>query len=167
MEERLYFAYGSNMNLTQMKCRCPAAALKGHVRLEDYRLEFCGKGQRYGVATIIPEKGEIVEGVLWAITPECERSLDGYEGYPYLYGKECLLVKDTHGDVIEVMAYTMNAPYREYLVHPSQAYLEGILTGCRQNGIQTESVIEAADRSHEEENARISAMENRKKNRER
>ena len=25
MEERYYFAYGSNMNLEQMKYRCPAA----------------------------------------------------------------------------------------------------------------------------------------------
>ena len=35
MEERYYFAYGSNMNLEQMKYRCPAAEVVENVRLED------------------------------------------------------------------------------------------------------------------------------------
>ena len=38
MEDRYYFAYGSNMNLEQMKYRCPAAEVVENVRLEDYRL---------------------------------------------------------------------------------------------------------------------------------
>ena len=29
MEDRYYFAYGSNMNLEQMKYRCPAAEVVG------------------------------------------------------------------------------------------------------------------------------------------
>ena len=43
MEDRYYFAYGSNMNLEQMKYRCPAAEVVENVRLEDYRLAFRGK----------------------------------------------------------------------------------------------------------------------------
>ena len=42
MEDRYYFAYGSNMNLEQMKYRCPAAEVVENVRLEDYRLAFRG-----------------------------------------------------------------------------------------------------------------------------
>ena len=82
MKETYYFAYGSNMNLDQMAYRCPAASVVENVRLDGYRLTFCGRGKGSGVATILPEEGSQVEGVLWKITPECEKSLDFYEGYP-------------------------------------------------------------------------------------
>ena len=82
MEDRYYFAYGSNMNLEQMKYRCPAAEVVENVRLEDYRLAFRGKAPGNGVATVLPEKGSCVEGVLWKITEACEKSLDFYEGFP-------------------------------------------------------------------------------------
>ena len=65
MEDRYYFAYGSNMNLEQMKYRCPAAEVVENVRLEDYRLAFRGRAPGNGVATVLPEKGSCVEGVLW------------------------------------------------------------------------------------------------------
>ena len=87
MKESYYFAYGSNMNLDQMAYRCPAASVVEKVKLEGYRLTFCGRGKGCGVATILPEEGSRVEGVLWKITPECEKSLDFYEGYPHLYGR--------------------------------------------------------------------------------
>ena len=80
MKESYYFAYGSNMNLDQMAYRCPAASVVEKVKLEGYRLTFCGRGKGCGVATILPEEGSRVEGVLWKITPECEKSLDFYEG---------------------------------------------------------------------------------------
>ena len=42
MEDRYYFAYGSNMNLEQMKYRCPAAEV-----VENVRLETCGGFQYF------------------------------------------------------------------------------------------------------------------------
>lgn len=44
MEETLYFAYGSNINLEQMEHRCPDAQLVGPVTLQNYELQF--RGQR-------------------------------------------------------------------------------------------------------------------------
>ena len=82
MKDRYYFAYGSNMNLEQMKYRCPAAEVVENVRLENYRLAFRGRAPGNGVATVLPEKGSYVEGVLWKITEACEKSLDFYEGFP-------------------------------------------------------------------------------------
>ncbi len=41
------------------------------------------------------------------------------------------------------MAYTMNSPYKDVPALPSKSYLEGILNGCRQNGIETASILEA------------------------
>mgnify|MGYP000582819855 CR=1 FL=1 len=73
MKETYYFAYGSNMNLDQMAYRCPAAFVVENVKLDGYRLTFCGRGKGSGVATILPEEGSRVEGVLWKLTPECEK----------------------------------------------------------------------------------------------
>ena len=82
----MYFAYGSNINLDQMAYRCPAAQVVGPVVLEGYELLFRGNASGNGVATIKPKEGQQVHGLLWRITPGCERSLDLYEGYPHLYG---------------------------------------------------------------------------------
>ena len=89
-DKRLYFAYGSNINLTQMEYRCPDATPLMPVMLQGYELTFRGGG----VATVIPNKDAVVPGLLWSITPECEKSLDRYEGYPNYYHKADIAVAD-------------------------------------------------------------------------
>lgn len=131
------------MNLDQMEYRCPDARVVETVRLEDHRLAFCGRPAGNGVATIFQEEGSQVEGVLWEITPECEQSLDRYEGYPHLYGKETIRVRNKAGMQMDVMVYVMNAPYKETLASPSRLYLNGIIEGCRQNGIPEGPVRDA------------------------
>ena len=105
VEDKLYFAYGSNINLDQMAYRCPAAQVVGPVVLEGYELLFRGNASGNGVATIKPKEGQQVHGLLWRITPGCERSLDLYEGYPHLYEKESVAVRDNAGRQLTVMAY--------------------------------------------------------------
>ena len=56
IEERYYFAYGSNMNLGQMRFRCPDAEVVGNVRLEDYRLAFRGRAPGNGVQLCFRKK---------------------------------------------------------------------------------------------------------------
>lgn len=145
IEEKLYFAYGSNMNLEQMAYRCPSAEVVENVHVEGYRLAFCGRPSGNGVATILPEEGSHVDGVLWRITKECEQSLDYYEGYPHLYSKEIINVKNSDGKERDVTVYTINEPYKSQSSIPSQVYLEGILEGCRENGIPENAVQEAAE----------------------
>ena len=146
MSNKLYFAYGSNMNLNQMAFRCPDAEMIESVQVENYRLAFRGSG----VATILLEKGSRVEGVLWRISADDERSLDVYEGYPRLYGKEKIEVQLSSGQRISTMAYCMNNPYARYPATPPKGYLAGILEGCRQNGIDTKGVRAAAARTQQE-----------------
>ena len=98
------------MNLNQMAFRCPDAQVVDTVRLEGYRLAFCMNGGGHGVATILPEPDSFVDGVLWRISERDEQSLDLYEGFPRLYGKEPITVVDPDGLKREVMAYTMNSP---------------------------------------------------------
>lgn len=45
--------------------------------------------------------------------------------------------------------YTINEPYKSQLSVPSPVYLEGILEGCRENGISEKAVMEAAEHARE------------------
>ena len=54
--KRYYIAYGSNLNVQQMRWRCPGARIIGTSELKDYRLLF--KGSKTGsYLTVEPEKG--------------------------------------------------------------------------------------------------------------
>ena len=86
MQTKLYLAYGSNLNLRQMARRCPSAELLGYTYLEDSRLIYRGSLSGYYLS-IENAAGFRVPCGVFRITPQDERSLDRYEGYPELYGK--------------------------------------------------------------------------------
>lgn len=44
----------------------------------------------------------------------------------------------------------MNAPHKDVPAKPSKFYLDGILEGCKDNQIPTESVMEAVKRTRQE-----------------
>lgn len=145
-EKRLYLAYGSNINLRQMGVRCPAAEPVCPVVLEDYRLAF----RASGVATILPEEGSKVHGLLWKLTPQCEAALDAYEGYPRFYEKKDVAVKDSNGVSYRVMAYIMTSEHACVLADPLPGYSDEIRYGYVQNGMPTGAFDHAVKRAREE-----------------
>lgn len=149
MMQKLYFSYGSNMNLEQMKYRCPKAIPLGPVTVQDYRLAFRGSALS-AVATIIPEKGSHVDGVMWLITPDCEKSLDRYEGAPSFYGKQNIETTDNMGNNVMAAVYVMNAPQCDRCGIPSRSYADGILQGAEQNGVDTGHICNAFNRAVQE-----------------
>jgi len=80
----LYFAYGSNLNLFQMKRRCKDSAFLKKYELKGYKLNFRSK---YRAADIEKSKNSIVPGALFEISKSDEKKLDVYEDYPILYKK--------------------------------------------------------------------------------
>lgn len=166
IQNQTYFAYGSNMNREQMEYRCPEATIIRVVRLEGYELAFAGMAGN-GVATIRPKEGSYVDGVLWRLTPECERGLDFYEGYPRFYGKETLTVKDRLGGSHQAMAYVMNEPFCRSPAMPAKSYLQGILDGCDEHGLDKSPVQEAVQRARQEINAKTKNKEKKRSGRER
>ena len=80
----LYFAYGSNLNLFQMKRRCKDCIFLKKINLKDFRLTFRSK---YRAADIEPKKNSIVPGGLFDISKSDEKKLDVYEDFPNLYKK--------------------------------------------------------------------------------
>jgi len=71
----LYFAYGSNMCVTQMRRRCPGARLEGCAYLPGYRFII----MRSGYASVVPAPGGCVRGLLWRLTPRDVAALNAYE----------------------------------------------------------------------------------------
>lgn len=112
LERQLYFAYGANMHPGQMGWRCPRALAKGAFVLRDWELRL------YSHATIEPRKGATVGGVLWEITPECELSLDIFEGYPSYYTKRTWIQ-----DGVQFFFYEMTDPKTG---RPSSGYVQDI-----------------------------------------
>ncbi len=134
-----------------MAHRCPAADVVGPVILEDYKLLFRGNYRGNGVATIKPHKGRKVYGLLWRITSECEKVLDVYEGFPRLYEKQSVTIRDAFGQKSTVMAYVMTELCRNP-APPSEGYYQGIREGFLQNGLPVKA-LERAVRHAEKEAA--------------
>ena len=132
---KLYFAYGANLNIENMSQRCPSAVAIEPFYLHDYRLMFSG------VASIEPAPGSRVPGALWAITEACEQSLDVFEGYPWLYRKQEIIM-----DGMPVMFYVMNtaAPYE-----PGTSYLETIAQGYEDFGLGLDDLWAAVQHTKE------------------
>ena len=80
----LYFAYGSNLNLFQMKRRCKDSVFLKKYELKGYRLNFRSK---YRAADIEKSKNSFVTGALFEISKSDEKKLDVYEDFPVLYKK--------------------------------------------------------------------------------
>lgn len=131
---KLYFAYGSNLNLGQMAGRCPDAEFIAPAILEDHALIF------RGVADVIPEEGSRVMGGVFSITRRCELRLDRYEGWPTLYGKKIVNVTVDPFDEGSrscgpdmAMVYTMTR--RSEVCFPSDRYLRSIEEGYDDCGL--------------------------------
>ena len=86
MKRRYYIAYGSNLNMKQMRFRCPQAEIIGTSEIKDYELLFKGS-QTGSYLTVEKKKGGSVPVAVLATTDADEASLDRYEGFPTFYYK--------------------------------------------------------------------------------
>lgn len=123
---RFYIAYGSNLNVPQMRWRCPTATILGTATLKDWELLF--RGSRTGSYLTIGEKeGGTVPVVVWEVTPEDEAALDRYEGYPRFYYKKelklrCKGIRTGKWRTVNAFVYIMHED-RPFGV-PSETYME-------------------------------------------
>ena len=115
----LYFAYGSNLNLFQMKRRCKDSVFLKKYELKGYRLNFRSK---YRAADIDKSKNSLVPGALFEISKSDEKKLDVYEDFPVLYKKLYFPYYNK-----KVMTYTMvnKTEFR----YPTERYLNVVKQG--------------------------------------
>ena len=139
MNKRLYVAYGSNLNIRQMRGRCPSAKLVGSGVIEDYELQF--KGRPNGAfATIAPKEGSKVPVAVWEIRPMDEKRLDYYEGYPTHYFKQDVPVK-LENESVTAMVYIMDLKMEFGM--PSSFYYQVVHEGYMDCGLDTEFLTNA------------------------
>ncbi len=141
---KLYIAYGSNLNLRQMKHRCPTAEVVGKSEIKDFQIVF--RGHDHGVATIEHCVGKSVPVLVWRIYPKDEKALDIYEGVPHLYHKETIHV-ELNGMMVEGLIYIMNEGFRA--IHPSYSYMNIIRAGYEEAGFDKTDLRIAARRKED------------------
>lgn len=142
---KYYIAYGSNLNITQMRHRCPGALVVGTGYINDYQLLF--KGSKTGsYLTIEKAEGSKVPVAIWKVNEEHEKALDRYEGYPDFYYK-----KEIEIDFISIKR---KLPHHSkafvYIMHedrklgiPSSYYMQTCLEGYDRFGFDNRYLLKA------------------------
>ena len=129
----LYFAYGSNLNLFQMKRRCKDSVFLKKYELKGYKLNFRSK---YRAADIERKKNSIVPGGLFEISKTDEKKLDVYEDFPILYKKYYFYY---YGK--KVMTYIMVK--KTSFKFPTERYLNVVKRGYKDCKLETKCLKKA------------------------
>ena len=142
---KYYLAYGSNLNVPQMKHRCPGAKAVGVAMIPDYELLF--KGSKTGsYLTIEWKDGGEVPVAVYEITDQDEGALDYYEGYPTFYYKKEFDIRYKNFETnrkrkIRAFAYIMDE--RRALGVPSTHYIDVCAEGYKHYGFEEKYLLEA------------------------
>lgn len=103
----IYFGFGSNLWLDQMRTRCPTSTYLGVARLNDYKWIINDRGYANVVSSPSANSSEkkyahTVFGLVYALLPTDESRLDRNEGVPHAYTKEyCTLSLPQHPNFFE------------------------------------------------------------------
>jgi len=152
MKKRYYLAYGSNLNVHQMRMRCPSARVIGTSVIKDYRLMF--KGSKTGsYLTIESADGFEVPVGVWEVSAADERALDFYEGYPnFYYKKEMELpIKGIRSGKVRTRKVFVYIMHEERLLGiPTTSYVRTCMVGYRDFGFDCNFLFDAYDYSKTE-----------------
>ena len=146
--KRYYIAYGSNLNVAQMRRRCPTATILATANLKGYELLF--KGSLTGsYLTIEKNENNSVPVAIWEVTPTDELALDRYEGYPNFYYKKnikltCKVFHTCEINEIAAFAYIMHED--RPIGIPSEFYLRTCLDGYKAFGFDKRVLMRAYEK---------------------
>ncbi|MBI2392799.1 MAG: gamma-glutamylcyclotransferase [Deltaproteobacteria bacterium] len=144
----LYFAYGSNLDRTQMRQRCRDAAPAGPATLKGYRIGFAGSSASWegsAVATLLPARGALVSGFLYEVSPESIEVLDRYEGHPRFYVRCRVSVSDERGRRRVAQTYCLPLEHQEGM--PASRYLQKIVRAYQRLGFGLDPLLAAVRRA--------------------
>lgn len=152
-DRKLYIAYGSNLNVRQMRRRCPGAEPYGVADLTGWELLF--KGSKTGAyLTIERKENGVVPVAVWKVTADDEERLDCYEGYPSFYYKkeiELPVMSLRTGVVKTRKAFVYIMHEDRQIAVPSSAYLQTCVQGYHDFGFKIQTLADAYARSKEEQ----------------
>lgn len=135
MKNKLYFAYGVNMNLEKMAAYCPGAVFLGPAQIAYHALVFDGQSLRRPGATanIKEDLHGTLWGALFAIDAKDLAALDAFENYPISYQRKLVSVYDARGWIrFDVVVYFRTG---EKEGKPGTSYFEDLLNGAKSVGL--------------------------------
>ena len=130
-----YFSYGSNMASAGMEERCAAPAILGVATVPGYRFRIA----RRGYATMVPDPGSVVYGLLWSLTEADLAALDQYEGVPAGHYARTTIPVQFRGKPLEAQVYLAADPTPG---KPRRGYLETIIRATRDLGLPPEYIAD-------------------------
>ncbi|WP_350336752.1 gamma-glutamylcyclotransferase [[Clostridium] symbiosum] len=152
MEKRYYIAYGSNLNVEQMRMRCPSARIIGTSLIPGYELLF--KGSKTGAyLTIEKKEGGSVPVAVWETTDADEAALDRYEGCPVFYYKTEMELSVTGirtGKTRKRKGYIYIMHEDRMVGIPGSHYISTCAAGYRFFGFDEKYLQDALQRSRED-----------------
>ncbi len=142
-----YFAYGSNLNLKDLREYEKNAVnekksfvdsiniLDEIFFLPDYQLQFSvySKGREGGVLDVTPKVGHVVAGKLFEV--DNWDLLNTKEGSPNFYKRISITVIDENGKTFDAFTYVVNSKNKREYEKPNQNYVKVVSEGYKEFGI--------------------------------
>jgi gamma-glutamylcyclotransferase len=136
-----FFVYADNLNPTQLKRRAPEHQFVGKAYLPEHTIHFCrwSSQWRCGLASVTPQAGERVWGIVLEITDEDLKLLDDFEGeVPQgTYRHLPITVMSEEG---EKMLVTTHAATPIGKFKPKEHYLEWVIKGAHHWSLPDEAI---------------------------
>ena len=131
----LYFAFGLNSDIPEMKSRAPTSKRIGRAIAPNYQLVMRNH------TDIMAKDGQKVYGVLWAINPSDIGALNEIEGYNFHYAHAFIEIL-FKGNLYKAMTFVM-IPSQDEGEMPSKKYIDYVYAGYKQNKIPLDQLSSA------------------------
>jgi hypothetical protein len=145
---QFYFAYGSNLNLKDLREYEKRNGINGGKSfvdsisisegvffLPDYQLQFpvYSKDREGGVLDVTPKVGHAVAGKLFEV--DNWDLLNAKEGSPNFYKKIAITVIDENGKTFDAFTYVVSSKNKRDYVKPNQNYVKVVSDGYKEFGL--------------------------------
>ncbi len=153
MTDKLYFAYGSNLNREDWARWCTARGVSpdvltfrsiGYLPDHDVCFSYRSASRNGGVLDLTQRSGQIVPGVVFEVHGDGWDRLDEKEGAPDCYQRDSALVLDATGQEVAVETYRVSRQRRERFVRPTKEYVEVVRAGLQAFGLPTRALDAAS-----------------------
>ncbi|MFN4919956.1 MAG: gamma-glutamylcyclotransferase [Planctomyces sp.] len=153
MSQNLYFAYGSNLNLSDLNAWLERNGyspdlLEFHspACLPDFEPAFTYRSASRGggVLSIRERTGSIVEGVVFKVREGGWEALDSKEGAPRCYRRHNVTVLTPNGAAIRAVTYRVTPCHESRFVAPTDDYVSVVRAGMKRWRISDQAVTAAS-----------------------
>ncbi|HEX5106045.1 MAG TPA: gamma-glutamylcyclotransferase family protein, partial [Pirellulaceae bacterium] len=135
---QIYFAYGSNLNPTQMSKRVMKHRPVGVAYAKGFELAFSIPGSTWAgaVANIREEEGRFLYGVVYEIDAHGLDRLDFFEGVKQGEYRREMITVYLHDRDAPVQAWVYRGEHRDAIAEtPGKIYLDTIVEGAKSHGL--------------------------------